>query len=55
MGIWPQGLDMLEEASELIGLQVYTPGGQFLGHVNNLVLDLEAKKVDGLFIGETNP
>lgn len=46
---------MLEEASELIGLQVYTPNAIFLGNVNNLVLDLENKKVDGLFISETNP
>ena len=46
---------MLEEASELIGLQVYTPNGLLLGTVNNLVLDIENKKVDGLFINETNP
>lgn len=45
---------MLEEASELIGLQVYTPNGVFLGNVNNLVIDLENKKVDGLFVSETN-
>lgn len=46
---------MLEEASELIGLQVYTPNGIFLGNVNNLVIDLENKRVDGLFVSETNP
>jgi sporulation protein YlmC with PRC-barrel domain len=46
---------MLEEATELIGLQVYTPNGIFLGSVNNLVIDLENKKVDGMFINETNP
>ena len=46
---------MLEEASELIGLQVYTPNGTFLGSVNNLVIDIENKRVDGLFISETNP
>lgn len=46
---------MLEEASEFIGLQVYTPKGIFLGNVNNLVIDLEKKKIDGLFVGETNP
>jgi sporulation protein YlmC with PRC-barrel domain len=46
---------MMEEASELIGLQVYTPNGVFLGNVNNLVIDLENKKVDGLFVSETNP
>ena len=49
------GSAMLEEATELIGLQVYTPNGIFLGNVNNLVIDLENKKVDGLFINETNP
>lgn len=46
---------MLEEASELIGLQVYTPNGIFLGNVDNLVIDLEKRRVDGLFISETNP
>ncbi|OPY34502.1 MAG: PRC-barrel domain protein [Methanomassiliicoccales archaeon PtaU1.Bin124] len=46
---------MQEEATELIGLQVYTPNGIFLGTVNNLVIDIENKKVDGLFISETNP
>jgi sporulation protein YlmC with PRC-barrel domain len=45
----------MEEASELIGLQVYTPTGVFLGNVNNLVIDLENKRIDGLFVGETNP
>jgi len=46
---------MLEEASELIGMQVYTPNGVFLGNVNNLVIDVENRKVDGLFISESNP
>jgi sporulation protein YlmC with PRC-barrel domain len=46
---------MMEEASELIGLQVYTPNGIFLGNVNNLVIDLDNKRIDGLFISETNP
>lgn len=46
---------MLEEASELIGLQVYTNKGIYLGTVNNLVVDLDESKVQGLFISETNP
>jgi sporulation protein YlmC with PRC-barrel domain len=46
---------MLEEASELIGMQVYTPGGVFLGNVNNLVIDVDTRKVDGLFVSESNP
>ncbi len=46
---------MLEEISELIGLQVYTNNGIFLGNVNNLIVDVDNSKIDGLFIGETNP
>ncbi len=46
---------MLEEISELIGLQVYTSDGMFLGNVDNIVIDLENRKINGLFIGDTNP
>ncbi|HLB68946.1 MAG TPA: PRC-barrel domain-containing protein [Thermoplasmata archaeon] len=41
--------------SEIIGLQVYTNHGVFLGNVNNLVMDVEKGEVDGVFVGETNP
>ena len=46
---------MLEEAGNLIGLEVYTPDGIFVGIVNNLVIDLAGNKVDGIFLEETNP
>jgi sporulation protein YlmC with PRC-barrel domain len=46
---------MLEEISELVGLQVYTHDGIFLGNVNNLVVDIDESQVEGLFIGDTNP
>lgn len=46
---------MLEEASELIGLQVYTSQGIFLGNVGNLVVNVDESKVEGLFITDTNP
>ncbi len=46
---------MLEEVSELIGLQVYTNNGVFLGNVNNLVVDVDNGQVEGVFVGETNP
>ncbi len=46
---------MLEEISELIGLQVYTSDGIYLGNVDNIVIDLENRKINGLFIGDTNP
>ena len=46
---------MLEEASEMIGLQVYTNQGLFLGNVSNLVVEVDDNKVQGLFISNTNP
>ena len=46
---------MLEEVSELIGVQVYTNKGVFLGNVNNLIVDIDGCRVDGLFITDTNP
>lgn len=46
---------MLEAISEIIGMQVYTPGGTYLGNVDNLVMDMENKAVDGIFIRQSNP
>lgn len=46
---------MLEEISEVIGLQVYTHNGIFLGNVNNLIVNVENSTVERLFIGEPNP
>lgn len=46
---------MLEEVSELIGVQVYTNKGIFLGNVNNLIIDIDGCSVDGLFVTDTNP
>jgi len=46
---------VLEELSEMIGLQVYTNSGVFLGNVNNLVVDVDSGSVEGIFVQETNP
>ena len=46
---------MLEEVSELIGIQVYTNKGTFLGNVSNVILDIDSRNVDSLFITDTNP
>jgi len=46
---------MLEEAGNLIGLEVYTPDGIFIGIVNNLVMDLENNKADGIFLDSSSP
>ncbi len=46
---------MLTEASEMIGLQVYTNQAIYLGSVSNLVVEVDDNKVQGLFISNTNP
>ena len=46
---------MLEEISEIMGMQVYTPGGTYLGNVDNLVMDMENRTINGIFIRDTNP
>ena len=46
---------MQTEASELIGMNVYTSQGVFLGTVSNLVVEVDDNKVQGLFINNTNP
>ena len=46
---------MLVEITELLGRQVYTPEGRLLGEVENVVVDVEGSKIDGLYIDETNP
>ncbi len=39
----------------MIGLQVYTKSGMFLGTVDNVVMDINEGQIDGIFVGETNP
>lgn len=46
---------MLVEMTELIGRQVYTPDGRLLGEVDNVVVDVEGSKVDGIYIEESSP
>jgi sporulation protein YlmC with PRC-barrel domain len=46
---------MLVEMTELLGRQVYTPDGRLLGDVDNVIVDVEAAKVDGLYLDETSP
>jgi sporulation protein YlmC with PRC-barrel domain len=46
---------MLVEMTELLGRQIYTPDGRLLGEVDNVVVDVEGAKVDGLYVDETSP
>jgi sporulation protein YlmC with PRC-barrel domain len=46
---------MLVEMTELVGRQIYTPDGRLLGDVDNVVVDVEGAKIDGLFVQESSP
>jgi sporulation protein YlmC with PRC-barrel domain len=46
---------MLVEMTELLGRQIYTPDGRLLGEVDNVIVDVDSSKVDGLYVDETSP
>jgi sporulation protein YlmC with PRC-barrel domain len=46
---------MLVEMTELLGRQMYTPDGRLLGEVDNVVVDVEGAKIDGLYVAESSP
>jgi len=46
---------MLTEISELMGMEVYTDKGIALGNVDDLIVETDSQKIDGLFIGNPNP
>jgi len=48
-------LQLLQEISDVIGLQVYTSKGIYLGNVDNLIMDVEKKVVESIYIRESNP
>jgi sporulation protein YlmC with PRC-barrel domain len=46
---------MLVEMTELLGRQIYTPEGRLLGEVDNVTVDVESAKIDGIYVAETSP
>lgn len=39
----------------MFGLRVYTDRAVFIGNVDDVVLDVDQKKIDALAVGELNP
>ena len=46
---------MMTELLEIIGLEVYTDEALYLGSVDNIVVDTESMKIDGVYVQHTNP
>lgn len=45
---------MLVEMTELLGRQIFTPEGRLVGEVDNVVVDVDAAKADGLYIDQAS-
>jgi len=45
---------METQITELFGLQIYTEKGMFIGEVEDVVLDVESKKMEALVVGKVN-
>ena len=46
---------MLDESSEIIGMDIYTPTGIFVGTVTEIGLDTANLRVDGLIVDRPKP
>ena len=44
-----------EEVTSFLKLPVYTREGKYIGHVKNVFLDVEEKRVSSLLVSNTNP
>jgi len=44
-----------EEVTSFLKLPVYTRNGTFIGHVRNIFLDMDEKRVSSLLVTNTNP
>jgi len=44
-----------EEVTSFLKLPVYTRGGVYVGHVNNVFIDMDEKRVSSLLVSNTNP
>lgn len=46
---------MLDETSEVTGLEIYGPDGIFIGRADKLVVDPDLRAVTGIIISDPNP
>jgi sporulation protein YlmC with PRC-barrel domain len=45
---------MESQITDLFGLQIYTDKGMFVGEVEDVVIDVDNKKMEGLVVGKVN-
>jgi sporulation protein YlmC with PRC-barrel domain len=45
---------METQITELFGLQIYTDKGMFIGEVEDVVIDVDGKKIESVVVGKVN-
>ena len=50
-----ENMEKLGEVTTFLKLPVYTRNGTYVGHVKNVFLDIEDKRVSSLLVTNTNP
>lgn len=45
---------MEAQITELFGLQIYTEKGMFIGEVEDVVIDVDGKKIEAVVVGKVN-
>ena len=45
---------MEAQITELFGLQIYTDKGMFIGEVEDVVIDVDGKKIESVVVGNVN-
>lgn len=45
---------MEAQITDLFGLQIYTEKGMFIGEVEDVVIDVDSKKIESVVVGKVN-
>lgn len=45
---------MESQITELFGLQIYTDKGMFVGEVEDVIIDVDNKKIESIVVGKVN-
>jgi sporulation protein YlmC with PRC-barrel domain len=45
---------METQITDLFGLQIYTDKGMYIGEVDDVVIDVDSKKIEALVVGKVN-
>ncbi|ABS56785.1 PRC-barrel domain protein [Methanoregula boonei 6A8] len=53
-GIYFHLITMESQITDLFGLAIYTDKGMYIGEVDDVVIDVDSKKIESLVVGKVN-